>query len=286
VLPLACTVRNCGTPLNRRGRALLCANGHTFDIARSGYINLLQPHDRKSLDAGDTREAVDARVALAAANVGRLLRESIVARASALIAGDEPTSPTHPTSPPRLPIVVDLGSGTGHLLGTLAGARKIVGIGLDLSTAAATVAARQFPTLHWIVANADRRLPLLDTSVDLILSVHARRNAPECRRVLKRGGVLLIAIPAEDDLIELRTRVLGEAVRRDRVDALVEEHEHAFAVVEQFTIRESADLARPQLIDLLRTTYRGMRRSESERIERLDRLRVTLASEVVVFAGR
>ena len=40
---------------------MVCAQGHSFDVARSGYINLLQPQDRKSKNPGDTVEAVAAR---------------------------------------------------------------------------------------------------------------------------------------------------------------------------------------------------------------------------------
>lgn len=42
---LLCPVRGCGAPLARSGRALACLRGHGFDLARSGYTNLLQPQD-------------------------------------------------------------------------------------------------------------------------------------------------------------------------------------------------------------------------------------------------
>ena len=40
---------------------MVCARGHAFDIARSGYVNLLQPQERRSLNPGDSEEAVAAR---------------------------------------------------------------------------------------------------------------------------------------------------------------------------------------------------------------------------------
>ncbi|MGH9695411.1 MAG: putative RNA methyltransferase, partial [Bryobacteraceae bacterium] len=40
---------------------MLCARRHSFDIARSGYINLLQPQDRRSKQPGDTKAAIAAR---------------------------------------------------------------------------------------------------------------------------------------------------------------------------------------------------------------------------------
>ncbi|MFM7296933.1 MAG: putative RNA methyltransferase, partial [Planctomycetota bacterium] len=64
VPPLACSVRDCALPLRRESRRFVCERGHSFDIARSGYLSLLQPQDRRSLEAGDARETVDARRAL------------------------------------------------------------------------------------------------------------------------------------------------------------------------------------------------------------------------------
>ena len=45
-MTLLCPVRNCHLPLARDGRRLVCAGGHSFDVARSGYVNLLQPQDK------------------------------------------------------------------------------------------------------------------------------------------------------------------------------------------------------------------------------------------------
>jgi 23S rRNA (guanine745-N1)-methyltransferase len=267
--PLACTVRDCGRPLAEQGRALACARGHSYDVARSGYVNLLQPQDRRSPAAGDAKEAVAARARLLEGGIGRAIVEAFVAQAAAVLGGQA--------------TVVDLGSGSGDALAALAGAAAIDGIGIDLSPAAADHAARRFPELTWVVANADRRLPLLDTSVSLVVSLHARRNAPECARVLKPGGHLLVAVPAEDDLIELRESVLGQRVERARDALLIAEHTPEFRLIERRSARERHHLDRGALLDLLRATYRGGRASAAARVATLDRLDVTLASDLFLF---
>ena len=272
--PLSCTVRGCGAPLHQANRSFICDRGHSFDIARSGYVSLLQPQDRKSLVAGDSRAAVQARTDLVKAGVGVALLDAVVARAAALHLEGQP------------PVVVELGCGAGDTLGLLAEKREISGVGIDLSTAAAAEAARRFPSLTWVVANADRRLPLLDSSVDLVLSIHARRNPAECRRILQTDGFLLVAVPGASDLIELRELVQGESVRRDRVQALVAEHDACFTVIEQTSAAQTLDLDRDALHNLLRGTYRGERLSQSPRVQSLDRLTVTLASDIVLFAPR
>jgi hypothetical protein len=56
------------------------------------------------------------------------------------------------------------------------------------------------------VANADRFVPYADASFSAVISITARMNASEFRRVLRRDGRLLVAIPSPEDLVELRGR--------------------------------------------------------------------------------
>ena len=237
-------------------------------MARSGYISLLQPQDRRSSAAGDSKEAVAARRRLLDAGVGRAAIDAVV---------------SHAPASKRPLVVVDLGCGSGELLGELAVARDVCGAGIDLSTAAAEAAARRFPLLTWVVANADRRLPLLDASLDLVLSLNGRRNPAECRRVLASNGTLIVAVPAPDDLIELRAEVQGKGVPRDRVDAVLAEHAGHFALVERFTVRSRHQLEGAALRDLLTGSYRGRRASMAERAKELDTLDVTAATDVSVL---
>jgi 23S rRNA (guanine745-N1)-methyltransferase len=271
--PLSCTVRGCALPLARRAGGVACVRGHSFDAARSGYLNLLQPYDRRSPRAGDSPAAVDARARLLASGVLRTIVDAFVQQAAALDLGDRPA-------------VVDLGCGSGDALAAVARARSIDGIGLDLSAAAVDRAAKRFPGLTWVIANADRRLPLLDGAVDLVLSLHARRNPPECARVLHRSGFLLMAIPAPDDLIELRAVVQGEGTARDRTGPLLAEHAALFTLVDRSVVRERHRLERQALLDLLRGTYRAERASAADRVAALEHLEITLASEIFLFAPR
>ena len=270
---LACSVRGCGLPLAPRGAALACARQHAFDVARSGYMNLLQPQDRRSPDAGDSSASVAARARLLHQGIGRRIVDAFVARANGLELAPGA-------------VVVDLGSGSGDALAALASRRAITAVGIDLSTAAAEHAARHHPGIAWVVANADRKLPLIDGSAALLLSLHARRNPAECARVLAPGGHLLVAVPAEDDLIELRESVMGSAVARDRAAAVLAEHEGRFTLVGRGGEREQHRLERDALLDLLRGTYRGGRASAAGRVTALTELDVTLASSFFLFRRR
>jgi len=257
----------------RRDRTFVCPAGHSYDVARSGYVNLLQPQDRRSAAAGDSREAIDARESLLAIGVGRTPIDALTIRIRSLELDDEP-------------VVVDLGCGSGDALAALTAHGTSVGIGIDLSTPAIERASRRFPDRTWVVANADRRLPLLDRSVNVVVSLHARRNPPEVARVLHETGHLLVAVPAADDLIELRGLVQGQRVERDRGEVVLAEHETLFELVERSVVRETQDLDRDALLSVLTGTYRGVRHGLADRVAALTRMTVTLASEILMFRLR
>jgi 23S rRNA (guanine745-N1)-methyltransferase len=262
---LLCPVRACRLPLVREDRRLLCARTHSFDVARSGYINLLQPQDRRSKQPGDTRAAVGARRRLHDLGVtGPLLRA--IAEAIGAHAND---------------VVLDAGCGDGFYLGTLAREIGFNAHGVDISTFAADAAARRFSPgqrLEWIVANADRFVPYADHSFSIVLSVTARMNAGEFRRVLRDDGRLMIAVPSPDDLAELRSH-MGEA-GRDRVERTIETFAPSFTLAEQRRVTTTADLTADAVHDVLLSIYRPMR---SRAVEAM---RVTLSLDLLLFQPR
>jgi 23S rRNA (guanine745-N1)-methyltransferase len=282
MIQVRCTVRGCGATIpavaaaDRRAAAgagvpvLRGPCGHSFDIARSGYINLLQPQDKRSRDPGDAAEAIAARRRLLDAGAGAALLGAL----SAVITG---------LALPPGARALDIGSGEGSLLGALATRFDLEAAGVDLSARAVDLAARRHPAVLWLVANADRGLPFADGSLDLVLSITARRSPAECARVLAPAGHLVIAVPAPDDLSELREAVLGSATREDRLAKLTEEHAARFELVGQRQSRERRPFSAPQLDDLLVSTYRGGRSGRRELVKELGDMEVTLSHEIVVF---
>jgi 23S rRNA (guanine745-N1)-methyltransferase len=252
---LLCTVRDCGLALSREERRMVCPRGHSFDIARSGYINLLQPQDRRSKQPGDSAAAVGARRRLHDRGVTEPLLGGIaeLARAS---PGD---------------IVLDAGCGDGFYLGSMARQIGFQAHGVDISTPAIDAAARRYPDCEWIAANADRFVPYADRSFSLVLSITARMNAGEFRRVLRDDGRLLVAIPAPDDLIELR------GAGRDRVARTVDNFAKEFTLADRRRVTTAADLDADSVHDLLISIYRPMRSQP------VGAMRVTFSLDLLLF---
>ncbi len=241
--------------LVRQEGQLRCSRDHSFDVARSGYVNLLQPQDKRSKEPGDTEAAVAARRRLHGRGVTGPLLEGI-----AEIAGASPAD-----------VVLDAGCGEGFYLGTLARRIGFAAHGVDISIPAVKSAARSFPECEWIVANADRLVPYADAAFSLVMSITARMNRGEFRRVLRDDGRLLVAIPAPEDFIELR------GAGRDRVERTVETFAGEFALAERRKVTACVELDAAAVEDVLLSIYRPMR---SQAVEAM---RVTFSLDLLLF---
>jgi 23S rRNA (guanine745-N1)-methyltransferase len=132
-------------------------------------------------------------------------------------------------------------------------------------------AARRYPGCEWIVANADRFVPYAERSFSVVLSITARMNAGEFRRVLRGDGRLLVALPAPDDLIELR------GAGRDRVERTIQTFARDFKLVNQRRVTTTADLDAAAVQDVLHSIYRPIR-SQPARA-----MRVTFSLDLLIF---
>lgn len=194
---LRCPV--CGQPLvevTEPSRALRCARGHAFDLARQGYVNLLAG---RAAHDGDTPPMVAARDEfLAGGHYAGISAAISAAVAAAMVRHRPPADPA--------PLVVDAGGGTGrHLAAVLDAVPDAVGLVVDVSKPALRRAARAHPRADAALADTWRALPLAEGTAAVLLNVFAPRNGPEFRRVLRPDGALLVVTPETDHLRELVT---------------------------------------------------------------------------------
>lgn len=221
VVPLlACPV--CGRRFSLADRSLVCAAGHSFDIARQGQVNLLGHAAPRNADSA---EMVAARLAFLSAGWYGPIAEALARRASGARR------------------ILDAGSGPGWYLARVLDRRPdAVGIAADVSPAAARRAARAHPRIGAIVADTWRTLPVRDGCVDAVLCVFAPRNAAEFARVLSPGGLLLVVSPGPDHLAVSRERLGLLGIQDDKHSAIMRAMSGAFEAVVTTTIRETLEL--------------------------------------------
>jgi len=186
---LCCPV--CGSGLERGTSHLHCSQGHAFDVARQGYVNLLV--GRRVPGNADTPTMVEARESFLAAG-----HYSALAQLLADCAGEAVESGVEGAC------ILELGAGTGYYLArVLDRCPGVPGLALDISKFAARRAARAHARIAAVVADGAKLFPLHTGSAALALSIFAPRNASEFHRVLGPRGMLLVATPTSRHLREL-----------------------------------------------------------------------------------
>ncbi|QDS93737.1 23S rRNA (guanine(745)-N(1))-methyltransferase [Roseimaritima multifibrata] len=274
---LRCTVRDCCQILEPRENSLFCSNGHHFDQAKGGYWNLLQPQDRRSRNPGDVEEAVLAR--------HRWLERG---HAQGLIDTLQPwVADSRGTATGSDCRTLDLGCGEGSFASALFPDDIDSYCGIDLSKKAIKLASRSTPAATWVLANADRILPAPDRSVQRVVSLFGRRPISEIKRVMAPAGYALIALPGEEDLIELRQRVQKAGHRRSRWELVVEEMAAAeLDCVDRKNWTQTIELDPPAIQDALAMTYRAVRHSQQSQLDTLTAMNVTFAADLMLFRHR
>lgn len=195
-----------------RVRTLGCSEGHRFDTAKQGFVTLLGTAGRTGV--GDDAEQLDKRASvLSGGHFDPLVDRLVDAVRPALGDGG---------------VLLDCGAGTGFYLRRILDiCDRAVGIGTEISAAAARRLAKAHPRAAAIVADTWRGLPVADGSVDVLTVVFAPRNVAEFARCLRPGGLLVVAWPSQGHLSPLRGE-LGmlniEKGKETRLGAELETH--------------------------------------------------------------
>jgi 23S rRNA (guanine745-N1)-methyltransferase len=263
---LRCPV--CADGLEEGQGALRCAAGHSFDIARQGYVNLVP-------GPGDSAEMVEAREGfLGAGHFARLSAALAEAARSSAAEG----------------AVIDIGAGTGHHLARVLDAMPDrIGLALDTSTPALRRAARVHQRAAAVGADAWHHLPLRDGAAGLILSVFSPRNSAEMARVLGPGGSLLAVTPTTRHLFELVGPLGLLSVPEDKADRLDEQLAGHFELDDRRTVEHAMFLARDEAAQLVRMGPSAWHVDEQTVAERLallpDPLTVTASMTLSRYAA-
>ncbi len=209
----ACPV--CGEGLPPAPGSYVCVNGHRFDVAREGYVNLLAQH-RRSKESGDSKEIIAGRRDFFDAGYYAPLADCVADYVRSFAAG-----------PDR--VMVDAGCGEGYflrrvrrLLNQYGSGDSVVLSGLDISKHGIRMVTRRDPQGLYAVAGT-HRMPVLAGRVDVLLSHFSPVSAEDFRRVVKPGGAVLVGVPGERHLFRFKELLYESPVAHEPVAMLADE---------------------------------------------------------------
>ncbi|WP_420175668.1 putative RNA methyltransferase [Luteococcus sp. OSA5] len=226
---LACPT--CAARLSRDGGSLLCQQGHRFDIARQGHVNLL---GRAAPANADTAQMVAARARFLGAGHYQPIVEALRSRVR------------------QASRIVEVGAGTGHYLaGVLDSQPDAVGLATDVSPLAARRAAKAHDRMGSVVADTWAGLPIRSGAADVLLCVFAPRNPTEFARICRQGSLLLVVTPNDGHLAQARERLGLLGIQDDKLAKLNRSLSGAFEAIWSQRIRWTMELDAAAVTDLV-----------------------------------
>lgn len=189
----------CKLQLNKIGNKYVCAKKHTFDEARQGYVNLLPVSGKKSLTPGDNDLMTTARREFLKGGY----YDKLLFRICEILKER------------GVKILLDSGCSEGHYTKVMATAVEKT-LAFDISKTAVKLGSANDKNTTYFVASAFH-IPLRDRAVDCVTKIFAPDSPKEFSRILKKEGILIEVIPAENHLLELKRR-LYEKVYLNKIE--------------------------------------------------------------------
>ena len=265
---LACPIDKL--PLRKKDGCFQCENGHTFDIAKQGYINLLPVQHKKSKDPGDSKAMVQARTRF----LNNDFYKPIADELSKLVLknlGDYKNL-----------CVFDAGCGEGYYLNQLiqaaenADSENVISlVAMDISKPAILAASKRNKQARWIVGT-NSQPPFTEKSIDLIFSVFGFHSFTGFKSILKPNGKLILVEPGEKHLQEMREIIYSEPPSQKKIPASKGDSDYELIETHPLSFKISLN-SNQQILDLLSMTphlFRANREGKNS-IESMDALELT-----------
>lgn len=242
--------------------------GHTFDISKEGYVNLLLANKKNSMLPGDNKEMVNARE--------EFLNEGYYSPLAQVIAK---MSIKYKNSDAN---ILDVGCGTGYYSIQVKKNRNYDDklIGIDISKFATAKAAKKDKECTFLVASSFD-LPIENNSVDIILNVFSPKANEEFLRVLKDDGILIEVVAGKEHMLELKQKLYSD-VRLNNVEIKYD----GFVKQDEEHLKYSIELDSANKIHshiAMTPYYYKTSQEDLKKLDNLDNIKVTIDFYIVVW---
>ncbi|MCQ4022655.1 MULTISPECIES: putative RNA methyltransferase [unclassified Ruminococcus] len=233
MLNFSCPV--CGNFLYTDGKTYKCEKGHCFDVAKQGYVNLLQSQQSKLKRHGDDKLMVRARYEFLNDGYYAPLMERLCDAVNRYL--------------PDKASIIDAGCGDCCYSSYIAEklySKQLDIAGIDISKDAVIFGAKRKSNLRLAIASVFS-MPFADLSTDAILNVFSPFAVDEYARILKCGGYLFRVIPLENHLFGLKEKVYDKPYKNPTEEVNID----GFTLVENIEVKYTLELKSIESIDNL-----------------------------------
>ena len=265
-------------------KSLICRDKHCFDLAKQGYVNLLS----HGIKTKYNKQLFEARKLLAQSGFFEPLNQLLCTLIGNLMNNSEGKA-----QGPSLNIV-DAGCGEGSHLATiqqkLLQSRGIqpLGVGMDLAKEGIQMAARDYGSILWCVADL-AQCPFGDQQFNVLLNILSPANYSEFARILTNDGLIIKVVPEKDYLKELREIFYEETAKQDYSNAKTRElFENHLQLCKLVPLRYSVTLDQPLIGNLVQMTPLtwGAEETRIAKVLKLESLEITIDLTIMVGQKR
>ncbi|MBR6393679.1 MAG: methyltransferase domain-containing protein [Ruminococcus sp.] len=264
----------CGKNLNKCDNAYKCGENHSFDLSKSGYVNLLlSKHIGKTVH-GDNKLMVKARRDFLDKGYYSGLKDALCTAAVKHFDGD---------------VLLDAGCGEGYYTGAIYDFFNKQNIaadiyGIDISKIAVELAAKRYKSINFSAASVFH-IPVSDSSADMLVTLFSPYCGEEFKRVLRKNGIMIMAIPSTDHLWEMKKAIYDTPYKNE-----VKPYElEGFDLVDKQRISYKIHLSsKDDIKSLFSMTpyYYRTGKEQQDRLYELDELDTTVDFELLVYRNK
>ena len=263
---------NCKTLLHQFEKTMRCENGHSFDISKEGYINLLLANQKKKNNPGDNKLMANAREAFLSTGKYDFLLDAIETTINSF--------DMFSASSNKAIHLLDVGCGTGYYTRKLFAQNNIEKIGIDISKIGIAKAALKDKDSTYIVGSAFN-LPIEDESINLLINIFAPTLLEEIKRVIKPEGYFIKVIPTGDHMKEVAELVYETFIpHQSSIQENIESHSE-FRILNVENLTKVIFLSGQDLLNFISMTP-YLYKFKEDQLVLLEELSVTLSFEIII----
>ena len=265
----------CNKQLTKINNSYKCDEGHSYDISKKGYVNMMLANQGHSLESGDKKDMVIARSNFLDSDKYKILRDSLI-KVIDDISNDNDT-------------FCDIACGEGYYTNEIhriiSAKKHFSTCGIDISKPAINHASSRkniskLENINYFVGNMDY-LPFLDHSFNITLNCFAPINAQEFNRVTKENGYYIRVLPGEYHLYELKEFLYPEV----HLNIPKIEDVEGFSFIKEISVKDIIHLNNEEILNLFTMTpyYYKTSMESKERLKNLDSLSTQIQFVIRIY---